>query len=56
MGLRDFFEECKRVYRVTKKPNKEEFSTVVKAAALGITVIGVIGLLISIVNQLLTQR
>lgn len=36
----------KRVWLVTKKPNMQEFKTVVKVSALGILIIGLIGFLI----------
>lgn len=48
-----FFQECKRVLRVTKKPDKQEFLTIVKVSALGMAVIGVIGFLISLAKELL---
>jgi len=42
-----------RVLLITKKPNKEEYKTVVKASGLGIAVIGLIGFLLHLFNQLL---
>ena len=53
MGVRSFIDECRRVLKVTKKPDREEFNTIVKASAMGIAVIGIIGFLIFIINQLL---
>ncbi len=44
--LRTFTHECKRVLKVTKKPNKEEFKTIVKAAGFGMIIIGLIGFVI----------
>lgn len=44
--LGNFAKECNRVLKVTRKPNKDEFVTVVKAAGLGILIIGFIGFLI----------
>ncbi len=51
--LKDFFRECRRVLRVTKKPNMMEFKTIVKVSGVGILLIGVIGFLIFMINQLL---
>ncbi len=51
--LKDFFRECSRVLRVTKKPDKEEFKVIVKVSALGIILIGAIGFIITIIKQLL---
>jgi len=51
--LKDFWIQCKRVLRVTKKPDKKEFWTIVKVSGLGILVIGLMGFLLSVINQLL---
>ncbi len=53
--LKGFAQECKRVLKVTKKPNKEEFKTVVKVTGLGIVIIGLIGLALHMINQILQQ-
>jgi protein transport protein SEC61 subunit gamma-like protein len=47
-----FITECKRVLRVTKKPDALEFKTIVKVSGLGIGIIGLIGFLIQIIKQL----
>ena len=44
--FKSFITQCKRVFRVTKKPSKEEFKVIVKISGLGIAIIGVIGFLI----------
>ncbi|MDD5087006.1 MAG: protein translocase SEC61 complex subunit gamma [Candidatus Nanoarchaeia archaeon] len=51
-NLKGFFVECKRVFRVTKKPTNDEFKTIVKASGLGILVIGMIGFIISMIRQM----
>jgi protein transport protein SEC61 subunit gamma-like protein len=51
--LKDFWIQCKRVMRITKKPNKEEFITIVKVSGLGILAIGLIGFIFHIINQLI---
>lgn len=48
-----FFNECKRVFRITKKPSMIEFKTIVKASGLGMIVIGLIGFVISMIKQLM---
>ncbi|MBU2589770.1 MAG: protein translocase SEC61 complex subunit gamma [Nanoarchaeota archaeon] len=45
--------ESARVIKVTKKPNKETFKTIVKVSAMGMAVIGAIGFAISIVGTLI---
>lgn len=49
--IKEFIAECKRVLRVTKKPDKQEFQTIVKVSALGMAVIGVLGFLIHLVKE-----
>ena len=51
--FKEFMNECRRVLKVTKKPTAEEFKTIVKVTALGIAVIGMVGFLISMFNQIL---
>ena len=51
--LKSFALECRRVLRVTRKPTKEEFKTIVKASALGMAIIGALGFTIHIIRQLL---
>jgi len=41
-----------RVLRVTKKPDRIEFTTIVKASGLGILIIGLIGFIIQMVKVL----
>jgi len=51
--LKEFGKECLRVLKVTKKPDAYEFKTIVKASALGIVIIGIIGFVIFLVKVLL---
>lgn len=51
--LKAFIMECKRVLRVTKKPDKQEFTTIVKISAIGIAIIGFIGFLVHFAKELL---
>ena len=50
--LKDFATECKRVLRVTKKPDRMEFKTIVKIAGIGMAVIGFLGFLVHFVKEL----
>lgn len=52
--LRSFFIECRRVYKVTKKPSSDEFKVIVKVTAIGILIIGAIGFAISMVAQVIS--
>ena len=51
--LKRFWIECKRVLRVTKKPDKQEFKLVVKISALGMAIIGVVGFIIHFIKELI---
>ena len=51
MEFRRFLTECGRVLRVTKKPNKQEFWTIVKVSAIGILLIGLIGFSLRMVER-----
>ena len=51
--LKDFWIQTRRVLRITKKPDKQEFWTIVKVSGLGILVIGFIGFVLAIINQIL---
>ena len=51
--LKAFIIECKRVLRVTKKPDRQEFTTIVKISSIGMAIIGVIGFLVHFAKELL---
>lgn len=53
--LKAFIMECKRVLRVTKKPDKQEFTTIVKISSVGIAIIGFIGFLVHFAKELLIK-
>ena len=50
--FKTFFVECMRVLRVTKKPDRTEFKTIVKISGIGMAVIGFIGFLIAFIKEL----
>ena len=52
--LKSFILESRRVFRITKKPSKEEFKAIVKISSIGIAVIGIIGFIIQIVWRLIS--
>ena len=41
--------EYLRVIRITKKPDMEEFKTIIKVSALGMAVIGLLGFTIQVI-------
>ena len=48
-----FYKQSVRVMRITRKPGKEEYLTVVKVTGLGMAIIGVIGFVIFMIKQLI---
>lgn len=48
-----FLNQCIRVLRITKKPDRQEFKMLVKVTGLGILVIGLIGFLLFMLKQVL---
>ena len=51
--IKRFWTECARVLRVTKKPDKVEFLTIVKVSALGMAVVGFIGFALHFLREIL---
>lgn len=52
--IKRFAKECRRVLKVTKKPNSEEFKTIVKVSGTGMLLIGFIGFLLQLIHYFLT--
>ncbi len=46
-------KDCKRVLKVSRKPDKEEYFEFSKIVAIGIAVIGVVGFAIVIIGDLI---
>lgn len=51
--IRRFIIECKRVLRVTKKPDRQEFTTIVKISSIGMAIIGLIGFAVFFLKELI---
>ncbi len=50
--LKSFIIQCTRVWRVLKKPTKQEFLMISKISALGVLAIGLVGFLIGLIMKL----
>ena len=48
-NLKSFTGQCLRVWKLLKKPSKQEWTTIAKVSALGLGLIGLIGFIISII-------
>ena len=53
LKFKGFCKECLRVLKVTKKPDRMEFTTIVKVTSIGIVIIGLIGFLLQLGRNLL---
>lgn len=53
--FKTFITECRRVWQVTKKPNKDELKVIVKVTGIGILIIGFMGFVINMLWQMLLQ-
>ena len=49
--LRKFWGESKRLLRVTKKPDREEYKLIAKVSAVGILIIGLMGFFLFLVRE-----
>jgi len=52
-SLKRFSIECKRVLKVTKKPDKEEFKTIVKISGIGLLIIGFMGFVLHFIKEII---
>src|SRR3989344_307276 len=53
LRLKRFIGECRRGMKVIQKPNKEEFITTAKVSAAGIAILGLVGFILSMIQQLI---
>jgi protein transport protein SEC61 subunit gamma and related proteins len=50
--LKSFIIECRRVLTITRKPTKNELTTIVKVSGVGILLIGLIGFIFQMIKQM----
>jgi len=53
MNIKGFLKNCMRVFRVTRRPTKEEYFNAAKITGLGILIIGLIGFAIFLIFHIL---
>lgn len=46
-------KDCKRVLKVSRKPDKQEYLEFSKIVAIGIVIIGVVGFIIVLIGELI---
>ncbi|HIH23462.1 TPA: protein translocase SEC61 complex subunit gamma [Candidatus Woesearchaeota archaeon] len=49
---KSFIIQCARVLKVTRKPDRDEYRTLIKVSGLGIAVIGFLGFLLHVIKVL----
>ncbi len=54
LDLKAFGRKCIRVWRVLKKPSRDEFSMVAKVSVVGILAIGLVGFIVSLIVRAFT--
>lgn len=55
MELLELFNRSIRIFYISRKPTNEEYSKVAKVAALGVILIGVAGLVISLIFTVINK-
>ncbi|MGM5483784.1 MAG: protein translocase SEC61 complex subunit gamma [Nanobdellota archaeon] len=55
INIKNFIKECIRVFKVTKKPTKKEFTRVFQITGLGVLLIGLIGFTVMILYGFLLK-
>jgi len=53
MGLRSFLSSASRIFKLAKKPGREELWLSIKICFLGVLVIGVLGYIIKLISGML---
>ncbi len=51
--IKNFVIESMRVFKLTKKPSREEFKIIAKVAGIGTLIIGFVGFLVHLTAQLI---
>jgi protein transport protein SEC61 subunit gamma-like protein len=49
--LKSFAKQCVRVWKLLKKPCREEFTTIAKVSIIGLAIIGLIGFVIALIME-----
>jgi len=53
--IKERIKDYIRVLKIARKPDINEFKTVAKVTAIGLSIIGMIGFILQLLNQLLKQ-
>ncbi len=52
-NVKSFLGQCRRVWRILKKPDSHEYKITAKVAAIGLGVVGLMGFAISLIMNFL---
>ncbi len=53
--LSEFYKSSRRVWKLSKKPDKSEYSLTAKVTGLGMVIIGGLGFIIILIAELITR-
>ncbi|MCD6127667.1 MAG: protein translocase SEC61 complex subunit gamma [Methanomicrobia archaeon] len=53
--LSEFYKSSRRVWKLSKKPDKAEYSLTAKVTGLGMVIIGGLGFIIILIAELITR-
>jgi len=56
MSIKKTILDMKRVWKVTKKPNKEEYTQTLKIVIIGFLFVGIVGFIMELLWQLVLGR
>ena len=51
--IKNELHEYKRILTISKKPTNQEFLSIAKVCAIGMALIGLLGFIVQIINQLI---
>ena len=51
--IKKYVLECRRVLKITKKPDSNEFKTIVKVSGIGMILVGLLGFIITLIKEIL---
>ena len=54
-GLRRFWLNTKRIFKISTKPGKKEYWTMVKISSIGIGIIGLLYYIVQVISQILQE-
>ena len=54
-GLKKFWMNTRRIFKISTKPSKKEFGMMIKICSIGIGVIGLLSYIVQLISSVLTK-